>query len=53
MEGSRLQALSPGNTSKANGSSYSDTAEGGHEAGSSKGSASGSAHASGSVNVGK
>ncbi|MET0791395.1 MAG: OmpA family protein, partial [Polyangiaceae bacterium] len=58
MEGTRLQALSPGNTSKANGSSYSDTAEGGHEAGASKGSsgsgkASGSASASGSVSVGK
>ena len=56
MEGTRLQALSPGNTSKANGASYSDTTEGGHEsgasAGSGKGSASGSAHASGSVNVG-
>jgi outer membrane protein OmpA-like peptidoglycan-associated protein len=57
MEGTRLQALSPGNTSKANGASYSDTAEGGHEAGASKGSssggkASGSASASGSVNAG-
>ena len=55
MEGTRMQALSPGNTSKANGASYSDTAEGGHESGASKGSsgnASGSASASGSVNVG-
>jgi len=57
MEGTRMQALSPNNNvSKANGSSYSDSAEGGHEAGSSKGSssASGSASgtASGSVNVG-
>ena len=57
MEGTRMQALSPNNNvSKANGSSYSDTAEGGHEAGSSKGSssASGSASgkASGSVNIG-
>lgn len=57
MEGTRMQALSPGNTSKANGASYSDTAEGGHEVGASKGSssggkASGSASASGSVNVG-
>jgi peptidoglycan-associated lipoprotein len=57
MEGTRLQALSPGNTSKVNAASYSDTAEGGHEAGASKGSsgsgkASGSASASGSVNVG-
>ena len=43
MEGTRLQALSPGNTSKANGASYSDSVEGGHEAGASKG---------GSVNVG-
>lgn len=55
MEGTRLQALSPGNTSKVNAGSYSDTAEGGHEVGASKGSsgsgqASGSA--SGSVNVG-
>jgi len=57
MEGTRLQALSPGNTSKVNAGSYSDTAEGGHEVGASKGSsgsgkASGSASASGSVNVG-
>jgi outer membrane protein OmpA-like peptidoglycan-associated protein len=57
MEGTRMQALSPNNNaSKANGSSYSDTAEGGHEAGSGKGSgsATGSASgsASGSVNVG-
>ena len=43
MEGTRLQALSPGNTSKASGASYSDTAEGGHEAGT------GSAHAAGGV----
>ena len=45
MEGTRLQALSPGNTSKTNGASYSNTAEGGHESGASagsKGSASGS-----------
>jgi len=60
MEGTRLQALSPGNASKVNAGSYSDTAEGGHEAGgkgsssgSGKGSASGSASASGSVSVGK
>lgn len=57
MEGTRLQALSPGNTSKVNAGSYSDTAEGGHEVGASKGSsgsgqASGSASASGNVNVG-
>jgi len=56
MEGTRMQALSPNkNVSKANGSSYSDSAEGGHEAGSGKGSsgqASGSASASGSVTVG-
>jgi len=57
MEGTRMQALSPNNNvSKANGSSYSDTAEGGHEAGSGKGSSSASGHASGSasgsVNVG-
>jgi peptidoglycan-associated lipoprotein len=56
MEGTRMQALSPNNNvSKANGSSYSDSAEGGHEAGSSKGSGSkgsASGSASGSVNVG-
>ncbi len=52
MEGTRLQALSPGNTSKANGSSYSDSAEGGHEVGASSGKGSGSASASGSVTVG-
>jgi len=52
MEGTRLQALSPGNTSKANGASYSDSAEGGHEAGAAKGSGKGSGSASGSVHVG-
>ncbi len=54
IEGTRLQALSPGNASKVNGASYSDTAEGGHEAGSGKGSSSGSASgsATGSVTVG-
>lgn len=53
MEGTRMQALSPGkNVSKANGSSYSDSAEGGHEAGSGKGSGSASGSASGSVTVG-
>lgn len=53
MEGTRMQALSPNNNvSKANGSGYSDTAEGGHEAGSGKGSGSASGSASGSVNVG-
>jgi len=53
MEGTRLQALSPGNTSKTNGASYSDTAEGGHEVGASKGSSSsGKGSASGSANVG-
>ncbi|MEI9935985.1 MAG: OmpA family protein [Pseudomonadota bacterium] len=42
MEGTRMQELSPNNNvSKANGSAYSDTAEGGHEAGAGKGSASG------------
>lgn len=54
MEGTRMQALSPNNNvSKANGSSYSDAAEGGHEAGSGKGSGSASGSASGSVSVGK
>ncbi|MEO6599757.1 MAG: OmpA family protein [Polyangiaceae bacterium] len=52
MEGTRMQALSPGNTSKANGASYSDTAEGGHEVGASGGKASGSASATGSASVG-
>ena len=55
MEGTRLQALSPGNTSKVNAASYSDSVEGGHEVGASQGSsgnASGSSSASGSVNVG-
>jgi len=53
MEGTRLQALSPNNNvSKANGGSYSDSAEGGHQTGSSKGSGSASGSASGSVNVG-
>ncbi len=56
LEGTRMQALllRIANVSKANGSSYSDSAECGHEAGSGKGSgsASGSASASGSVNVG-
>jgi outer membrane protein OmpA-like peptidoglycan-associated protein len=53
MEGTRLQALSPNNNiSKVNASSYSDTAEGGHEAGSSSSGHSGSASASGSVQVG-
>lgn len=56
MEGTRMQALSPGNTSKVNAASYSDSVEGGHEVGASKGSSSsgtgtGSASASGSVNV--
>ena len=52
LEGTRLQALSPNNNvSKANGSSYSDSAEGGHEVGAGKGS-SASGSASGSVNVG-
>jgi len=38
IEGTRMQALSPNNNaSKANGSAYSDTAEGGHEAGAGKG----------------
>jgi len=50
MEGTRMQALSPNNNaSKANGSSYSDSAEGGHEAGSGKGSGSTSGSASGSA----
>ena len=52
MEGTRLQALSPGNASKANGASYANTAEGGKEGGSSSSSGKGSASASGSVNVG-
>jgi len=57
IEGTRLQALSPNNNvSKVNGSSYSDTAEGGHEAGAGKGSGntsgSASGSASGSVQVG-
>lgn len=56
MEGTRLQALSPGNASKVNAASYSNTAEGGKEGGASsssgKGSASGSASATGSVNAG-
>ena len=52
MEGTRMQALSPGNTTKANGASYSDSVEGGHESGASAGSGKGSASASGSVNVG-
>jgi peptidoglycan-associated lipoprotein len=49
MEGTRLQALSPSNTtSKSNGASYSDSGEGSHESGTSspgKGSASGSVNA--------
>lgn len=58
LEGTRMQATTPGNASKTNAGSYSDTAEGGtwtgsKGAGSSSGKASGSASASGSVNVGK
>jgi len=53
MEGTRMQALSPNNNvSKANGKSYSDTAEGGHEAGSATTSGHGSASSSGSATVG-
>ena len=61
MQGTRLQIqTSEKNTSKVNAASYSDTAEGGHEAGASagagkgsgSGTATGSASASGSVNVG-
>ena len=57
MEGTRMQALSPGNSNAGKAGSYASTAEGGKEGGASsssgKGSASGSASASGSVSVGK
>jgi len=55
LEGTRLNGLSPGTApSKTNGASYSDTSEGGVQAGSSgKGSGSSSASASGSVGTGK
>lgn len=55
LEGTRMQATTPGNASKTNAGSYSDTAEGGTWTGSkgSAGSGKASGSASGSVTVGK
>jgi peptidoglycan-associated lipoprotein len=55
MEGTRMQATTPGNASKVNAAPYSDTAEGGTWTGSKGASGSGKASgsASGSVTVGK
>ncbi len=55
LEGTRIDAMSPGTASKVNAASYADTAEGGKETGSSSGKsggASASGSASGSVHAG-